>query len=64
VLKRLSGTQPVVVRQGGVRVSAVVGCGADVDGCVVELGELVQQLVLGLDRDVVALPHGQGVVDD
>src|SRR5680860_720094 len=59
-----AGVSGLVVGEALVRVTAPECVRADVDGGVVKLRERVQQLVLGLHGDLVAIPRSEGVVDD
>jgi hypothetical protein len=47
----------LVVSRGGVVVDARLRCGVDVDGGVVEAGNAVDQLVMGLIGDRMGLDH-------
>ena len=49
--------------RGGVVVNAKPSAGIDVDGGVIEAGDAVDQLVLGLVGDRVSFNNAKGVVD-
>jgi len=62
-LRRVRGCRPPVVSGGGVVVDAGLGGGVDVDGGVIEAGDAVDQLVMGLVGDRVGLNDAERVID-